>query len=344
MPIKNITDYYRPQRKGKIHLGIMKKSSKGTEYPQEVEYFVLPQELKEHYGEEPRELHVSLSSSRIGNDFDDYLDKVFPQYLKRYRGGKDFGVLVCKGNGDKADCVNEKTGSMEEVDCPCKHLENGNCRRIGILKIRVQEIPSFNTYQITTSSFNSIVNINSFIRDLIEHCAVTKIDPSSVKLVLSRNEQSVQRIDNGAPKSSTHYILGLDLDSRFYKSLDDVKKIGIALPPKDEPQQLPPADESKDELYFPPNGHATDAEKAEIKEAEIEEAIETDDESFQAAKNELSDTLRMYRDFDGKLTEKEEERLDALMTLKDYTKAIDYFKKKINKLQPALGFKEDNEK
>jgi len=324
MPIKNLTDLYRPVRQGKIHLGIMKESKDGKPYPSEVDFFVIPTELQEFYGATPKELNVSLPSARLDRSFDLYLEKTFPQYLKRYKGGKGYGVLVCKGDGEVANTWDEEEGGMKEIPCPCDYFDKGDCRKIGILRVRIREVASFNIYQITTSSFNSIVNINSFIRDLIEHCAVYRIDPSSVKLVLRRKEQPVQRITNGTPKKSTHYILELDLDPKYYKTLDDVKGEARLMPAK-TPEALPPVDESKDELFYPEGGFKPEEEESQ------EEADNLDD-----LKDELSDTLRMYRDCGGQLSQKEEDRLDSLVDSSGYQAAITYFKKKIEKLQPEL--------
>jgi hypothetical protein len=284
MPIKNITDRYRPQRSGKIHLGVKSKKTleggKVVEYPSEVNYFVLRDapELLPFYGPDPEdrlnpkkvhlELRAALPSTRFERGFPLYLEKVFPQYLKRYTAAG----LHCKGDGEMAVCLNEETGALEEQPCPCEFLDSGDCKRIGILRIRVRDLPTFNIYQITTSSFNSIMNMNGFLRDLWEHCIVHGIDISDVKLLLKRVPATVQRLESesGSGKKkkklskSTHYLLSMDLDPAYYKTLDDVHGRPI-LPPgyaKKELDQgqipigydydkvLPPVNESADPLYL----------------------------------------------------------------------------------------------
>lgn len=332
MPIKGITNHYRPTRQGKIHLGIKKKTDKGVEYPSETDYFVLSDsDLVDIYGEKPEELHVSLSSARFDKDFDSYLEKVFPQYLKRYKGGSG-GVLVCKGNGEVADCIDAESASWkEEIPCPCQHFESKECKRMGILRIRIREIPTFNIFQISTSSWNSIVNINSFIRDLLEHCAVYDIDPSTVKLILRRREQKIQRMDNGRARSSTHYPLELDLDPQYYKSLDDIAAHKQLKAPKDEPKELPAPDESKDELFYPENGFKP-------KEPEkTEEPIKLN-EDVKALKQSLEDTLDKYRELGGKTTQQQDEKIDFLSLNGDaelYQKTIDFYQKRIDKMEEA---------
>ena len=254
-PIKGISSIYRPVRQGKIHLGVKLKKkiseNKEVEYPSEVDFFVLKDapELIPFYGEKPTSLNVMLPSARFERDnLVQYLEKVMPQYLKRYRTSG----LLCKGDGETATRINEETGAMEEQACPCDYLDKAECRRIGVLRIRVQEIASFGIYQITTSSFNSIVNINSFIRDLCEHCLVNRIDISQVKLILKRTEVDVQRLEKGKVKKSVHHIMNLDLDPRFYKSLDDVRIKALQAGMGPTPQALPPPDESPDPLYLGP--------------------------------------------------------------------------------------------
>jgi hypothetical protein len=282
--IKGITSIYRPQRQGKIHLGIKKQSSSGKDYPAEVDYFVLKDapEVAEHYPDKPKELHVMLPSSRFEKNFADYLERVFPQNLKRYRASG----LMCKGDGEAAVCVNVESGELEERPCPCEFLESGECKRIGIFRFRIQEIPTFNIYQITTSSFNSIVNINSFIRDLAEHCMVSGIDISSVKLALRREEQEVQRLEKGKTTKSKHHIMILDLDRRHYKSIEDVRR--LALPQAQaKPKALPPPAEDRDDLFFP-----TDAEAGAGDEAEPTEQNEATDDDFPNGHDPLDDAVR----------------------------------------------------
>lgn len=365
MPIKNLTEIYRPVRQGKIHLGVKKKTDEGVEYPSEVNFFVLKgcPELFEFYGPDPekienpenihQELHISLPSARFDKNFDQYLDKVFPQYLKRYRGGAG-GVLHCKGDGEVATCWDEKEGGMKEIPCPCDYLEKKECQKIGIFRFRIREIPSFNVYQITTSSFNSLVNLNSFIRDLLEHCAVFDIDPSAVKLILRRNEQVVQRIDNGKPKSSRHHILELDLDSKFYKSLDELR--GLAkLPPSGEPEKLPPPDENKDELFFPkkelkPEETEKKKEWYEEKPKEGSEDSEEQDqvkqevlEDIDKARNEYNDIMFAYQKKGGKVTEKEKKRLLELKGFSDFSGAITFYRAKLEELEKEQKKTQDQE-
>jgi len=328
MPIKGLTNQYRPVRLGKIHLGIIQKSSKtGNDYPTEVDYFVIPDELKKFYGEKPKALNIRLPSAYFDKNFDGYLEKVFPQYLKRYQGGKDYGVLVCKGDGETAIAIDpeSKTG-LTEKPCPCPFLEDGTCKRIGIFRFRVEEMPSLNIYQITTSSFNSILNLNSFCRDLLEHCLTIGADPSFYHLILSRTEQKVQRLEKGEAKSSRHYILTLDINQNHHKSLFDIS-IPRAIKESQVPAaKLPPPDESRDERFFPVTETITPdikiempPEKAEdemparpVPDSEIAELTKQVSELLdEAIKKDIALTQAAIDKIDEALDTQEKEKLEA---------------------------------
>lgn len=357
MAIKKFKNRYRPQRQGIIHLGVKKIKSTdqgAVEYPHEVNYFVLKDcpELIKVYGPDPddldnpeevhKELHVTLPSARFDKSFDLYLEKVAPQYYKRYRQSG----LYCKGDGENALAVNMKTGDMDEIKCPCDFLDSGDCKQIMIFRFRIQEVPSFNIYQISTSSSNSILNINSFIRDLLEHCYVNHIDPSSVKMTLRREMQTVQRMDDGRPRKSKHWIMVLDLDRRFYESIDDVaiKALPAA---KAEPKALPPVDESKDALYYPGSeaiqvmkDEAQKKQDALDKETEIpvqdeqlppeEETPEKEEEAvvgegaFEKARDALLDRMEDYvKKFGGEISMKTAKKVAKFTKFEEVSKELD---------------------
>lgn len=351
MPIKKFKNQYRPQRQGRIHLGVkkIKSTEKGAvEYPSEVNFFVLRDcpELIKIYGPDPedlanpegvhQELYITLPSARFDKDFDSYLEKVAPQYYKRYRQSG----LYCKGDGENAVGIDMKTKQMEEIECPCDCLDNGECKQIMIFRFRIQEIASFNIYQITTSSTNSILNINSFIRDLLEHCHVNRIDPSSVKLSLRRELQTVQRMDDGKPKQSKHWIMVLDLDKRFYESIDDVAI--KALPAGEaKPEELPPPDEKKDELYYPGSEEKKvmeeESEKKETEEAlktmkqeqekeekAKEEAEKPEQSPFEKAMETLKDRMDDYvKKWGGVISMETAEKVAKFTTFEEVSKEMD---------------------
>jgi len=154
MPIKDFQGRGRIPRLGKIHLGVKVKGSK-SEYPKATDYFVCPIEVRAVYGDQPKRLNIAFHS--------DNLEEVFPQYYKRY--GKSTG-LVCKGDGEVANCVNTDTGEFEEIECPgreCEYYKKNKCKQIGNLYLMIRGVNRFGVYQLDTSSYNSILNINGGI-------------------------------------------------------------------------------------------------------------------------------------------------------------------------------------
>jgi len=149
--IKGLSDRRRLPRLGSIRLGTKKKSAKtGNEYPSETDYFVCPPEVMEIYGETPKELDVMVPL----ND----LDAVFPTAYKYW--GSSSG-LKCQGDGETAFKVNPETKEMESIKCPCDLLEAGKCKQTATLMVMLPKVSVGGIYQIRSSSFNSIIDIQS---------------------------------------------------------------------------------------------------------------------------------------------------------------------------------------
>lgn len=175
--IKGLSQIRRLPRVGVIRLGIKAKSSKGTEYPKAVDYFVCPEEVQKVFGEHPKSLDIVFPL--------DDVDDMFPQFYKRY--GKSAG-LKCKGDGEVASFVN-KDGEFEETEClgkGCKHYENKDCKEVATLNFIIPKVKLDGIYQIHTSSFHSIVKLNSsldYIRSMFG-----KISMLPFQLVLEETE------------------------------------------------------------------------------------------------------------------------------------------------------------
>ena len=100
MTIKGMKDSYRPKKLGRIGLGIKvpvedehgevrMKEGKMVTRPQAVDHFVVPQEVAEIYGPEPKRLPIYFLMDRE--------EDVFPHSLMLYAGRG----LVCMGDGEK---------------------------------------------------------------------------------------------------------------------------------------------------------------------------------------------------------------------------------------------------
>ena len=186
MPIKGISDKRQFPRSGKIRLGIKKEKQGGSTYPSATDYFICPPEVKEVFGEEPTELTIMFPVED---------EKRFAsQWLKCYSLTRG---LVCKGDGETATAyIDKKTGEiankdsgdveMREVECnpdTCPKYAAKQCRPIMTLLFLLPNVSGLGVWQINTSSFHSIRNINSCI-DLIRGvCGHIAMVPLTLALV-----------------------------------------------------------------------------------------------------------------------------------------------------------------
>jgi hypothetical protein len=213
MPIKGISGRRRLPRLGKIRLGEKKINKAGAEYPSKLDYFNCPPEVQAVYGEKPRELEIMFPV--------DSGDVIFPQFLKRY--GKSKG-LVCKGDGETAVATDETTGEMTEIICDpdeCEYYGKRHCRRVASLQFMLPRVPGFGVWQIDTTSYNSIVNLNScfdMIRGLCGQIA-------GIPLVLKLEPKDAQvRDKTGTPQKQTVFVMTLGSKLTVSQMLGYAKK------------------------------------------------------------------------------------------------------------------------
>lgn len=149
--IHGLSEIRRLPRLGMIRLGIMVDNKNGEgQHAAEVDYFLCPPEIKEIYGDEPKELDVMIPVNDSGASF--------PQSYKFYGQAKG---LKCQGDGMVGYKFNLAENGMEEIDCPCNMLTAGKCTKSGTLNVILYKINMGGCYQIRTQSYNSIVDINS---------------------------------------------------------------------------------------------------------------------------------------------------------------------------------------
>ena len=323
--IKGLSEARRMPRLGKIHLGIKKDKKKdGTPcapYPTEVDYFVCPPEVQAVFGEKPTALKIMIPVEET--------ERFFPQFYKRYTTS----LLQCKGDGEKAFCWAEE-GGLKEIPCPCDYLKSGECKKIGIFCFLMPDVQGFGIYQITTSSKNSIIDLNSSF-DMIRAIA-GRIH--MIPLILKREKMEIQRIEEGKPKKSTHFTLKVDLDEKM--TLRQLQQAGQTSP---ETILLPPPDEDKDDLYYPPNGFKPEEEKEKKAEEQKEKpkdaakAKENDErkkakekEAFEKAEfmkvgHDLEALLKGYQELGGKIGKKQAARILELRTTAEIKKAVEFF-------------------
>jgi len=229
--IPGITTKNRLPRLGKIRLGEKKISQRTQkEYPSALDHFsfVDVPEVEAVYGKECKEIYPVL----LPHDDEEIW---FPTARKAYRKSGLFcacddgetarRVYVPKTKdepGDeqgqayiKATGLEVEPGEMFEMPCPgeeCPYFENKFCKNIGRLLFMLPSVPTFGVYEITTSSYNGIVNVLSMARAIKAQAGRLAGIPFALKLA----PQQVQ----ADGKSKTVHILSLE----FRGSIFDLQK------------------------------------------------------------------------------------------------------------------------
>lgn len=257
MAIKGLSEVRRLPRLGKIRLGIKKISPKtGNEYPAEVDYFIFdpqtPSELENKkiveeavrlYGENPKSIRIMFP---VANP-----DVYFPQFYKRYGSGSS---LKCKGDGEMAVCavpefaqgleiIGKDELGMPKVKCAgreCQYYKNKECSEVGVLQVLLPELPGAGVWQITTGSYNSIVNLNSCIDYIKNVCGRAHMIP----LNLERRMQET----SFEGKKSKHYIMHINMDFK----LIDLQKFAL-IDPTRMMIELPAPETEKEDILFREN-------------------------------------------------------------------------------------------
>lgn len=239
MAIKGVSEVVRLPRLGKIRLGIKKETNAGVTYPTPTDYFVCPDEVRKIFGEKPKELRVMFPTEDES--------QWSSQYLRCYSASRG---LICRGDGESAlaridvstgeiaakDAINTE---LKEITCrpdDCPYYERGQCKKVMNLQFLLPDCPGFGVYQLDTSSFNSIVNINSTLKLIRGICGRLSMIPLSLKLV----EQEVQ------PEGRKKTVRVLNLSAPY--SLTEIQR--YARLPAAESLILPPPDsEAPDDLF-----------------------------------------------------------------------------------------------
>jgi len=222
MPIKEVSDIRRMPRLGKIRLGIKVEPEGKNPYPRATDYFVVPDEIKDYVGTMPKKLNIMFPTEKAG--------EFAQQWLRCYSFTQG---LVCKGDGstairkidvDTGDIARHTTQEwvFKEWGCDldtCEQYSEKQCRRVMNLLFLIPDVPGLGVWQLDTTSFYSIVNINSCI-DLIKRlCGRISFIP----LTLSLEPQIVE--PPGIKKKTVH-ILQIRSDVK----LAEIQKLGRVPP------------------------------------------------------------------------------------------------------------------
>lgn len=264
-PIEGVSNIVRMPRLGKIRLGIKVERPGKTPYPQPTDYFVVPEEIAKAFSEKPTELEIMFPTENP--------DQFAQQWYRRY--SLTMG-LVCIGDGVTARArMDRETGALagrgtkdwgwEEgltcnpQDCP-EYLEK-RCKRVMNLQVLIPLAPGLGIWQIDTSSFHSIVNINTMImllKNLAGRCSFIPL-----KLCLG----PIEVTPPGQTKKTVH-VMHIKKDM----TLADIARLGqrpapLILIPEPEVEEVP-------EDLFPPEVLEEEPPQEVLDEPPAEKVIE----------------------------------------------------------------------
>jgi len=236
MPIKGISEVIRLPRLGKIRLGL-KRDMEGKSFPEPTDYLVCPEEVRKVFGEKPRELRTMFPT----NDPAQWAS----QYLRCYSENRR---LICRGNG-KIAVARENSGDSEselrEKPChplSCSAYQQETCRRVMNLQFLIPDCPGFGVYQLDTSSFHSMVNINSSLELIYNICGRLAMIPLTLQLI----EKEVQP----AGRNKTAWVITLMptyslVETQRYAQLPPEQSLVVPPPDSEAPDDLFPEDSLK---------------------------------------------------------------------------------------------------
>lgn len=243
-PIKGVSEVRHLPRLGKIKLGIKVEKPGKHPYPSPTDYFVVPDHIKGYVGDKPKTLNIMLPT----NNPEDFA----PQYLKCYTMTQG---LVCRGDGiqcrrkvdvDTGDAASSTTEEWEYKEMTCdpescpemvgdeeQHIRP-HCRKVMNLMFVLPEVPGLGVWQLDTSSFFSIVNINSCL-DVLRSA---RIPLMGTPLTLSLEPREVT--PPGIKKKTVqvlHLRSNLKLADLRRKALPAPPTTAVAKPEEEEPPE-----------------------------------------------------------------------------------------------------------
>lgn len=243
MAIKGISDVKILPRLGKIRTGIKKMSQKGSEYPEEVPYFVLnaTEEIRdkmgnvtgtrenEHiqalinlYGEQPHEMQIMFPV--------DDLTLVADPWMKWWAGDvkKRKATLQCKGDGEYAFYKGkEQVSGLDGVIPPhklaegynricnrdmCPQAQSGKCKPNMNLMFVVPEYSMYGVFQIDTTSAQAMTAILSSIdvaRNALRLEGINSITGVPLRLFRDRTPNKYNNVN---------YIMKLEVNQTHLKT------------------------------------------------------------------------------------------------------------------------------
>lgn len=274
MPVRNLTDRPQVPRLGKIRLG---DNSGKNGAPVNLPYFVVPDEVKAVYGEQPTELRITFIS--------DDLERIANQYYRAYNRSNG---LICKGDGFNAqalldvDALTKNGGAIDDVavwahhdaknvvqrqiSCagegfdgapPCPMYASRRCGVRAFYQFMIDDVPGLGVYQLDTGSVAAIVSLNGAIKMAQLRLGTV----AGVPMLLRRIQREFAPDGKKKKVWTVDAVPAPDHSWRdLRKLLDDQAGALALLPPVDETEIYAPLDDEGDE----PTDTAAEPEQAPL--------------------------------------------------------------------------------
>jgi hypothetical protein len=219
MPIQGFNESLRPDRLGKIRLGMKVPSEKDPSktYPRATPYFVVPPEVAEVHGDKPTEIYPIWVSS---DNLDDFVSHHYEYWTQT-------NALVCRGDGVKAMAkLDTETGAFaergtanwtrKEMSCEgeeCPYYKQKKCRAMMHFDFLLPEVPGIGMWTLSTTSWNGARNILSSLKALQNMCRMLKdAHMPGIPLTLALVPQDAT--PPGGPKKKI-YVVHLRIPLKF---------------------------------------------------------------------------------------------------------------------------------
>jgi hypothetical protein len=260
--VKGLSNKRRIPRMGKLRLGFKIKNG-SNEFPAELPFFLLPDEVARHFGsKEPDKMvdratemgvtrpdvlkFIKNNAHRLAEEVNVMVPledeaSIFPHSYKFY--GKQKGIK-CAGNGEMAFEYDEKSRNMQERACPCDKLKTqekaGPCTLRGSLMVMIPMVTAGGIYQIDVGSYNSVIDVNSglaFVRSLVGRIAMV---PLLLRRVPMETHHGNQKQIHYTLQLCLHPTVGIEalnkLRENTMKVLETSKTLAIEAPKEVNPE------------------------------------------------------------------------------------------------------------
>jgi hypothetical protein len=247
---------------GKVRCGIKAPNKSGQgEHPEAVDYFCLPPEIAEMFGDKPRSLPIMFP---VEDE-----TKFAAQFYKCY---SSFRGLVCRGTGETCsrlidtktgDFAHRDTADTERCDLPCSGrdcpmYQQKKCKEVMNLIFLLPSVPGLGVWQLDTGSYHSIVAVNSAVELIRSMCGRIAMIP--LRLTIEPREVTIKS-EKGQVKKTVH-VLQIRTDA----TLAEIQRIGAA---PGSQVMLPPPDEEKPDLLYPEDETPEESKREPMSDAEI---------------------------------------------------------------------------